>query len=485
MNLLALRYKKFHSSHVLGWCAVGLLIGIGLSQILLVQASLIVVISLWASLVTSLISRRWWAVIFGSISCLAIGIVQGSAWRIEIAQYATYHGQDMTVEGRVAEDPKLTPQKQTQFLIDDVKVGSRSMPGSVFVSLGADAPALRRGDRIILGGKLSEGFGSYQASLRNADTLSVQKGDDPMLDLRDTFGEKVRQFVSEPAASLGLGFVVGQRSEMPEELDEQMRIVGLTHIVVASGYNLTILIRLARRLFENHSKYLAFASSMGLMILFVAVSGLTPSMVRAAAVTGLSLLAWYYGRRFHPVLIILYVAAVTAFINPIYLWSDIGWYLSFLAFAGVLLLAPLVSAAIERLLKSSPSAFIKVIIETISAQLLTLPLILFVFGVLPVLSVVSNALVAPIIPLAMLLTFLTGVLGFFLEPLAAFIGGMATIAIDYVLAVVAVLSGPDWAQQDMPVSAWMMVGLFVAVIVMILLAYRRLRFDYRSTSVVE
>ena len=151
----------------------------------------------------------------------------------------------------------------------------------------------------------------------------------------------MREVVKEPQASLGIGFLTGQRSTLPDSLDEQLRIVGLTHIVVASGYNLTILVRFARRLFVRYSKYWATVSASVMICGFVLVTGFSPSMSRAALVTGLSLAAWYYGRKIHPLVLLLFAAAITVLINPSFLWGDIGWALSFTAFAGVMLLAPL------------------------------------------------------------------------------------------------------------------------------------------------
>jgi competence protein ComEC len=85
---------------------------------------------------------------------------------------------------------------------------------------------------------------------------------------------------------------------------------------------------------------LAAASAVVLMLGFIAMTGASASIVRAVVVSSLSLAAWYVGRRPRPLVIILLAAAITAGWNPIYLWSDIGWYLSFLAFFGILILAP-------------------------------------------------------------------------------------------------------------------------------------------------
>ena len=65
-------------------------------------------------------------------------------------------------------------------------------------------------------------------------------------------------------------------------------------------------------------------------------------MSRAGLVAGLGLLVWYYGRKTHPFVLLSFAAAVTLIVNPSYLWGDLGWYLSFGAFIGVIVLAPLI-----------------------------------------------------------------------------------------------------------------------------------------------
>jgi len=131
------------------------------------------------------------------------------------------------------------------------------------------------GRRRGLSGTLRAGFGNYAASLARASVLKIKRvpGGDPALELRDGFAAQVRRAIREPEASLGIGFLLGKKSELPQQLLEALKIAGLTHIIVASGYNLTILVRLARRLFAKVSKFLAMFASVGLIGGFMAVIG--------------------------------------------------------------------------------------------------------------------------------------------------------------------------------------------------------------------
>lgn len=481
-TLFVLRYRQFHVSYALAWLAIGVMVGLGLSAIWLVVLPTIVMVSIALVMVSAFRRRRWWSMVILLGCGLAFGLVRGADMRMALAPYNERVGQVVELSGFISDDPRYGSRGDQQFRVTNVKLDGRSVPGEVFVGTYSILD-VKRGDAVILRGKLREGFGNFQAGLSFATLVSATQSHDPVREFRDRFSAGVRNVVEEPAASLGIGFVVGQRSALPEELDDQLRVVGLTHIVVASGYNLTILVRFARRLLEKHSKYLATAVSATLMTGFVAVSGLSPSMTRAALVTGLSLLAWYYGRRFHPLLLIFYVAALTAYMNPIYIWSDLGWYLSFLAFAGVLIVAPLLSKAVFK--GRDAPALLQIVVETISAQIMTLPLILAIFGQLPVLSVLSNALVAPVIPLAMVFTAIAGVAGMLWPATFGFFGNGAEMVMSYILGVVRWLAEPAWSQVTVEVSTALMVTTYVVITLTIIVMWRWLRHDFRSSSVVE
>ena len=107
----------------------------------------------------------------------------------------------------------------------------------------------------------------------------------------------------EPNASFGLGILVGQRNNLPTELYQQMIMVGLVHIVAVSGYNLTILVRAVGRL-KLFSKYQQLILSLLVIAAFLLVTGFSASIVRAAIVSTLGLIAWFYGRKPQPIVIL-------------------------------------------------------------------------------------------------------------------------------------------------------------------------------------
>ena len=455
---------------------VSVIIGVGL-----VAAGLR--LSVWwlaaaAGLLALCVRRRTVVAVPAAVAAgLLAGMVAGTRQMQQLTGYATLYGQKVVASGVVSEDPTYDDQQKVMY-IEHVAVNGNALPGKVRVKTIAPVDP-RRGDVVEVQGKLFDGFGNYQASVYYADVRVMAVANSPIDTLRREFAARIYSLLPDAQAGLGLGFLVGLRASLPEKLDEELKILGLTHIVVASGYNVTVLVRLARRIFAKSSHYqMAIASGM-LVFCFVLITGFSPSMTRAGLVAGLSILAAYYGRRIHPALLISLVAALTALINPLYVWSDLGWWLSFLAFAGVMLLAPLLQRRIfgER----EPKLIGQVLLETICAQITTLPLIIFIFGNLAVLSIIANMLVVPLIPLAMLLTFVAGVIG----PLCAFVAWPAIWLLGYMCELVHLMARVSWASIDFKVGLPVFIGCYVFIAAVGWLLLRKTKHDYLGKSVIE
>ena len=330
---------------------------------------------------------------------------------------------------------------------------------------GYDAPSVRRGDVVKVAGKLREGFGSRQGFMSYASVEVLSRDTSWLESVRSKFFAGTYTALPEPHASLGLGFLVGTRTLIPDALLLALTVTGLTHIVAVSGYNLTILVRLTRRLFSGKSLYIATITSLALIAGFVLVTGLSPSIVRATVVSTLAILAWYYGRAIKPTVLLLTAAALTSLINPYYLWSDLGWYLSFAAFAGILILAPLLS---ERIFKDKPKILGQIVLETTCAQIMTLPILMFSFSQLSVVSLLANVIVLPLIPLAMLSTFLAGLAGMVMPAFAGWVAWPAKFILTFIVDAVHLLSRLPWALKELSAAPWQLALMYLAVISVIL-----------------
>ena len=480
-------HKKIHVSWLVAWCAAAVIAGVALSvawhTVLLGTWPWLIVAGCLAGIAGIMRIRA--AILLVVVAGSMIGLWRGSAEQQNLARYQPLFGQIVTLRGTASEDTSYGPHGDQRIMLGDVHAGTMVLPGHVWVSSDYTRP-IKRSDTVVLQGKLGPGFGGIAASMTHASIVSVARTHeyDIGLRVRDWFASGIHVAIPEPESSLASGYLVGERSALPEDLDNQLRVVGLTHAVVASGYNLTILVSFARQLLAGISKYVATISAAALIAGFMMISGLSPSMSRAGLVTGLSLGAWYYGRRIHPFVLLPFAAALTALLNPSYVWGDIGWYLSFTSFGGVIVLAPIAQRFLWGTAKHV--GFIRqTIVDTMSAQVATLPVMMYAFGHYSPYALLANILVLPLIPLTMLLTFIAGIAGLVVPGAASLFGLPATFILKYMTAVVARVADLPGAQGDITVSLGIVVLLYLCILLAIWWLKRVTLYDFRQPEPFE
>lgn len=427
--------------------------------------------------------QRRFLVLFAIIGGLLIGLWRGSVEQQALTVYQSLIGKTLTLRGVVADDVSEDKQGNTVLRLKDIVFGTYNLPGQLWINVSKKQP-VERSDNITVKGKLVQGFGTFSGAMYRATiekTIRPIPGD-VALHVRDWFSGLVRKAIPEPESALGVGFLVGQRRNLPQDFDAALKLAGLTHIVVASGYNLTILVRLARRLFERISKYMATVTSLGLIVGFILITGLSPSMSRAGLVAGLSLAAWYYGRKFHPLVLLALALAVTVLVNPAYAWGDIGWQLSFAAFAGVMVLAPLLQAFYFG--DKKPGVLRQILIETIAATLMTAPILIGAFGYISNVAIPANLLILPLVPLAMLLTFIAGIGALIVGGIAAIFGFPAYLLLMYMVKTTEFFANLPWAKTDIAIGLGHVVGMYVLLGVFMSFMWWRTRLNLRDSNLV-
>jgi competence protein ComEC len=317
----------------------------------------------------------------------------------------------------------------------------------------------------------------YQATV---STIERPNPGDVARRLRDWFGDGIRRAIPEPEGSLSVGYLVGQKTALSETLTNQLKIVGLTHAVVASGYNLTIIVGGTRRLFARFSKYLAALAAVSLILGFILVTGFSPSMTRAGLVSLLGLATWYYGRSMHPVILLVFSACLTAIWRPAYVWGDIGWYLSFMAFTGVIVLAPLLKLYFWGTKKLG--VFRQTLLDTTAAQILTMPIILHAFGQYATYALLANMLVLPLVPAAMLLTFFAGMGGIVLPGFASWFGWPARILLAANLLAIGWVSRLPGASGEINFGLPALTVSYLAVVLGIAYLWQKTGYNFREPS---
>jgi competence protein ComEC len=231
------------------------------------------------------------------------------------------------------------------------------------------------------------------------------------------------------------------------------------------------------------SRFTALAGSGALVYFFLQITGFSPSMARASLIAGISLLAWYYGRKLHPLVLLPFAAALTVAINPSYIWGDIGWLLSFGSFIGVIMLSPLIHTYFWG--DKKPGNIRQVFIETMSAVVWTLPLVAYVFGQYSPLSIIANVLILPLIPIAMALTALAGITSIILPVGGAVIAWPAELILSYMTFITKRLAQLPMASVEVKVSLTALVLSYLLLITSMLFLWRRTGYEFRKYNVIE
>lgn len=335
---------------------------------------------------------------------------------------ASLAGQTITITGTIAEDPDFS-ESGTALRLSHLTIDDHSFSGLLYVKLSGQDYDFLRSDHLTLSGKFGDGFGTFVGSLYRPEIAEFIRDNpgDIFAQFKQFFSGLIRGQIDSPASDLGLGYLMGQKNGLSKDFSEQLRAVGMTHVVVASGAHLAIIVTFVRKIFGKLSKFAELLFAILAIAAFVLVVGFTPSMTRAALVAILGLLLGFFGRKLSPSRLLNLVAALTLLINPTNL-QNLGWQLSFTSFFGIMVISPRLTRHFYG--GKNPPWLASMFITSLSTTVICAPVMIFNFGSLSLLSFVANLIILPTLPYAMILVFLTGATSFL-----SFLSGLfATLA---------------------------------------------------------
>jgi competence protein ComEC len=255
--------------------------------------------------------------------------------------------------------------------------------------------------------------------------------------------------------------LLGVKRALGEELEEAFRKTGIIHIVVLSGYNVMLVVAFVLFILGTFLPFAARALfGIVAIVLFALLVGLSPTVVRASIMAVLVLLAPLLGRQYNIMRALIFAGCGMVFINPYILLYDVGFQLSFLATLGLILVAP----QFELMLMSAPNT-LKVrefFIATLATQVAVSPLLLYQIGELSLVALLVNVLVLPMVGVAMLLTFITGMLAFVSLPLASIVAVPAHFSLWYIIECARFFALVPYAVVEAPpFPVWLMAAAYI------------------------
>lgn len=273
---------------------------------------------------------------------------------------------------------------------------------------------------------------------------------------------KINSLYNEPEASFAAGLLLGSRKGMSQKVSDAFKVVGLTHIVAISGYNISLIIVMVFSLFSFVTLRLRVVFSTIFIVFFIFLVGPSAAVVRAGLMGALSLWALYGGRKSQVYFALLWSGLLMVALNPYVLFYDAGFQLSFASTFGLLTFSPVFDKYFPAM-KFKPVR--EALILTLSAQAATLPIIALSFGRFSLISPLANLLAAPLIPPAMLFGGLSLVFG----SLAAV---PATFFLKMIILVATLLARLPFAAVDMKFDTAGFIFSYVLMAVFLLKFYR-------------
>ncbi len=449
---------------------------------------------LWFGLTISIVSIVWGilrkqkAILLGGFLFLAVltGIFRFDQHEIFQPDLSKFYSKPLVLQGVVVEEPERKDSNQRLKIRVEIVDSARIKSGFYTLVIVRRYPEYKIGDELELQGLLQKpanyGDFDYISYLAKEDIFSLlsfplvekvgeEKGNKLTIFLAKTkraFEKKIDEILPEPQGSFLKGLLLGDRESLPQNLVENFKRTGTTHIVALSGYNITLVARffLAVLLFLTVPFYLSFWIASLAIILFIVMVGASPSVVRAGIMGILVLLANREGRPYSMTNALVFAGAVMIFQNPKVLRFDVAFQLSFLSTLGLIYLSP----RLEKFLsfhrsdsvlspRREPSFLKRTLIETLSAQFAVLPLLIYLFGRVSLVSPLSNIFVLLAVPYSMATGFIAILLGFIYQPLGQVLGWVVWILLEYKLKIVELFAGLPLSSVE--VRGWMVAPLFI------------------------
>lgn len=281
-----------------------------------------------------------------------------------------------------------------------------------------------------------------------------------------SFLEKVGRVIPEPQSSLLGGLVVGAKQSLGEKLQEDFRKTGIIHIVVLSGYNVTIVAEAIMRFFSFLPYAFGVAIGAVAIIFFAIMTGASATIVRASIMALLVMFARATGRM-QTMTRMLFIAGFFMLLhNPKILVFDSSFQLSFTATFGLICLAP----KIEKHFHFVPTKWQlrEFAVATAATQIFILPMILYKMSALSLVALPVNLLILVFVPMTMFFGFLTGIVGFINAFLSFPFAFITNALLTYQLKVVEIFASLPFASVEikyfpiwLAILIYMIYGLFM------------------------
>lgn len=474
---------------IVGAVVLGTACGIALASYILIPAAVLI----GAAAVTVFLCTSKKTVLLGLfLFAMVFGIGRFELSRPDGAPFENMIGERVTLTGFIKDDPAVkennqsfilkqdgfnvlvSTDKSTEFLYgDEVAVqGTLERPKNFTTDQGTEfdyVSYLYKDDML------------YRISFANVEVLSRNNGNrivSMLLEFKHILEDKFGQLFSQGDSSLLAGIILGTKSSIHPEFRNDLITTGTIHIVALSGYNVSIIARFFQNLFLNLSLNPRGAGLFGGLgiVVFVLMTGLQATAIRAGIMAVVALIAVRVGRIYDAFRALLFAGFAMILWNPKLLIFDVSFQLSFIATLGIIFLTPIFEQKFVRVPKKVfwVVPLRETLAVTLGAQIAVLPLILYKMGIFSVVALPANILILPAIPLAMGFGAMAGFAGLLHDALAYPFAYITHLLLAYVTRLVEFFADiPYAAVYVRQFSLFLCLALYIILIFYVYWAYKK------------
>ena len=280
--------------------------------------------------------------------------------------------------------------------------------------------------------------------------------------LRYRIADIFARYIQFPFDGVVAGMTVGYQGGLPDAISDLFRDTGVLHVLVLSGYNITLLAGFLGLMLKGVPFKLRSAITVIAILMLVLISGAGVASVRAGVMGGIAVLAGLSVRTYQPMRALVVAYLCFFFISPTMVFVDPGFHLSFLATMFMILVLPKIEALFHWIPETQGIDLRELIMLAVSAPVFMLPYLMYFSGNFPLSSPLANIVFAIVTPVIMIGGIVLVSLAF-VPTLASIVGSLISVLGSFVLGLLELCARiPIWHTPPVP---WWCVSLVYGALV--------------------
>lgn len=435
--------------------------------------------------------RIWW-LLAGTIGLFATFYLQVRTPQLTAGDIGQYVQPDselqsdlIAVQGEVLATPRLTRSDKLRFVLQSTQLSSittsdreptiESVQGKIYVTIPLlQGTGIHPGQIVQVTGFLYQPQAASNPGGFNFQTYLAKQGiftglagrqvqlidESPksgLWQLRQRIIHTQVESLGVPEGTLVSSIVLGRRAvDLPYDIRDAFIQAGMAHVLAASGFHVSLILGMVLVLTRRLDVKTRFAIGIFVLLIYVGLTGASPSVLRASLMGIAALFALVVKRKVKPTGALLVAATLLLLVNPLWV-EDLGFQMSFLATLGLIVTVP----ALLKRLDWLPPAIASLFAIPLAAFLWVLPIQLHVFGTVASYSILTNTVTSLPVAGITLGGAIDAIASLFHPPTGSFLAQVLHYPIHWLMQIVAFFNGLPGNQVAVgTISIWQAVLLY-------------------------